>query len=580
MLVKAIQKPKNINDAQWRCVCHNAGHLLILAGPGTGKTHTLTHRILHLIPQLSPQHKILAITFTNKAAQQMDDRISALSPDGRKFVTVGTFHSFCLSLLRQHHRFTNLPENFRVAEAGEIEQLLKTGWNLPARELSSVLEEISRWKSFFTRQTKPSRLKEYNEILRSNGLVDFDDLINETMILLSNSEKVAKQVRQTFRFVCVDEYQDLNAIQHAFLKELIKDGVVLTAIGDPNQAIYGFRGSNPKYFFQFENDFPDGTMIMLRENYRSTENILSASGQVIALAPEQTSRLDAIVQIDRQGRLVVHESPTDRSEAEFIVSQIEQLMDGTSMFSKDSKRVKNGGPSLSVGFSDLAVIYRLNAQKHALIEAFDRSGIPYQVCAQRSLQLPPEIINALLKHSKDLGGERAVEIIRKFAAGAEGQALIQADDRLMRQWAMIEQLAERMNSVEELIDQAALQKPEDYFDFQVEKVSLMTIHASKGLEFSAVFMAGCEEGLLPLNLPGMTSDVDEERRLFYVGMTRAREFLCLTRALKRPMHGQTLNNPASRFIGDIQDELKTYERLQAKPRRDQEKKDDRQLTLF
>lgn len=249
------------------------------------------------------------------------------------------------------------------------------------------------------------------------------------------------------------------------------------------------------------------------------------------------------------------------------------------MFSRDSKRVKMDEAPLSVGFSDIAVIYRLHTQRHALIEALERSGIPYQVCAQKSVQLAPEVINSLLVFAKGVCAT-PVEIIQNFAASPTGQSLIQANTLLMQQWALIERFAGGMASIEELIDQLALQKPEDYFDFQVEKVSLMTIHASKGLEFSAIFMAGCEEGLLPLNISGMTSDVQEERRLFYVGMTRAKEYLCLTRALKRSMHGQTLSNLASRFISDIQDELKTYERLQPKSRRDQEKKDDRQMTLF
>ena len=569
----------HLNFAQARAVEHDGGHLLIVAGPGTGKTHTLTHRIAHLVKSLNPNEKVLAVTFTNKAAKEMRERLLSRDADIQKTVSVGTFHSFCLNLLRQYARHTNLPENFRVALPEEIEALLKSVWDMPAKEMKEVIAEISNWKSFTSNPNKPVRLKEYNDLLRGRGLVDFDDLINATLILLSNNEKVAQDIRRAYRFVCVDEYQDLNAIQNAFLKEMVKDGVRLTAIGDPNQAIYGFRGSDVRFFGQFDHDFPQATVIMLRENYRSTENLLAASGQVIAAGRNRSSALEAIANIHTQGRLVVHESPTDKAEAEFVVHQIENLVGGTSMFSHDSGRVKNTGAS-QCSFGDVAVLYRLNAQKNALKQAFERSGIPFQICGDRPLGLTPEAVDALRKFASQTNLKNPADILKAFAQSEEGKSFLERDRQLAADWDGLLNFSQKSDSLEDFFDQISLQKPEDYFEFNVEKVSLMTLHASKGLEFPVVFITGCEEGILPLDIANMRSDVEEERRLFYVGMTRAKDYLYLTRAFKRLLFGQAFNNPSSRFLADIKEDLKAYEQMQKRTRREVDQEDDRQLTLF
>lgn len=574
-----MQKPADLNDAQWRSVLHDGGHLLIVAGPGTGKTHTLVRRIFQLIPNLKDNEKVLAITFTNKAARQMQERLVSLSDDALKFVTVATFHSFCLQVLRKYSRNTNLPEGFQVAAPGEIEALMKSHWNVPLKEVKNILEEISRWKSFNPNQAKPVGLKDYNDLLRSRGLADFDDLINSTLILLSNNEKAAGEIRRTYRFICVDEYQDLNAIQNAFLKEMVKDGVRLTAIGDPNQAIYGFRGSDPRFFNQFDRDFPDATITMLRENYRSTENILTASSQVIASGKDRSSALEAIANIHQQGRLVVQESATDKSEAEYVVSQIENLVGGTSMFSQDSGRVRNTAAA-QFSFADIAVLYRLNAQKIVLKQALERSGIPFQISGDRSLSLTLEVIDVIRQYARQSSQQEAFEILKSFAQSAEGRSFLETHEELTLDWEGLLNFSRKTASLEDCFDQISLQKPDDHFDFNVEKVSLMTLHAAKGLEFPVVFVIGCEEGILPMNIAGLQSDIQEERRLFYVGMTRAREYLYLTRAIKRPLFGQILNNPSSRFLADIQEDLKAYEQIQQRTRRETKKEDDSQLTLF
>lgn len=569
----------DLNFAQARAVEHDGGHLLIIAGPGTGKTHTLTRRIAHLAGHLRTGEKILAITFTNKAATEMQERLSACAAEFQKSITVGTFHSFCLQLLRQYAKQTNLPEGFRVASPEEIEDFLKTAWNIPAKEIKEAVEAISHWKSFTFTSSKPPRLKEYNDLLRSKGLADFDDLINATLILLSNNERVAGEIRRAYRFVCVDEYQDLNAIQNAFLKEMVKDGVRLTAIGDPNQAIYGFRGSDVRFFNQFDRDFPGATVTMLRENYRSTENLLAASGQVIAAGKDRLSALDAIASIHTQGRLVLYESPTEKAEAEFVVHQIENLVGGTSMFSRDSGRV-SGAAAAQHTFGDIAVLYRLNAQKNALKQALERSGIPFQVCGDQPLALTLETIDAIRTYARQSSYSSAADALKGFAQSAEGKSLMEQNVQLAADWEGILNFSKTTASLEDFFDRISLQKSEDHFEFNVEKVSLMTLHASKGLEFPVVFIAGCEEGLLPLNLGGMRSDLEEERRLFYVGMTRAKEYLYLTNTQKRFLYGHVYQNPQSRFLSDIQEDLKAYEQMKQKSRREASKEDDQQLTLF
>jgi DNA helicase-2/ATP-dependent DNA helicase PcrA len=561
----------NLNEAQSRAVAHDNGHLLIVAGPGTGKTHTLIHRILSFISKLQAGQKVLAITFTNKAAEEMRERLKALSPGVEDSVAVGTFHSFCLQLLRQRIHQTNLPSGFRVASPEEIEGILKTAWDIPAQDLKKILEFISRWKSFSPGQSKPPRLKEYNECLRSKGLADFDDLLYETLILLRNNEKVAAQIRRMYPLICVDEYQDLNAIQNALLKELVDENVRLTAIGDPNQAIYGFRGSDVRFFHQFDNDFHPTTVMMLNENYRSTPNLLAASGQVIG-----SDALQAIAGIQAQGRLVIHEAPTDKAEAEYVVHQIETLVGGTSMFSRDSGRVKDGAGGDRT-FGDIAVLYRLNAQKHLLKQAFDRSGIPYQVCGDETPALSAEIMEAL----KNLAGRQdsAAQVLKRFEESPDGQSWLERHVHMRGYWPCLLRLAAGCGSLSEFFDKTALQQPEDGFEFDVEKVSLMTLHASKGLEFPVVLIVGCEERILPLDFVGMTSDIQEERRLFYVGMTRAKEQLYLIRALRRMFFGQALNNAPSKFLADIKEDLKAYEMHVAK-KRETKKSDDEQLTLF
>ena len=300
----------------------------------------------------------------------------------------------------------------------------------------------------------------------------------------------------------------------------------MTVIGDPNQSIYGFRGSQVKFFNRFEEDFAGTRKLYLTENYRSTVNLLTASSQVIA--KDNTQKVpEAIAKIYDEGRLVIHEAATDRAEAEYVAHQIEQLIGGVSMFSQDSNRVETYR-NAQRSFGDIAILYRLNAQKNVIIEALEHLGIPYAVSSKPKIK------------KEDLEG--------------------------------LEQQAK---------DDALLQHFEEALDYKVEKIALLTLHAAKGLEFPVVFIIGCEAKLLPLDINDLKGDLQEERRLFYVGMTRAKEHLFLTRAGRRQIFGQTYFNPPSMFLADIEEDLKAYENSKLRRKLSKSKETEKQqLKLF
>lgn len=494
-----------LNPSQSRAVNHTDGHLLIVAGPGTGKTQTLIHRIVQYIQRLNQNQKILAITFTNKASRAMRDRLVNLCPQGVSRVFVGTFHQFCLSLLQKYAQYAVLPKNFRVAEPEEIEDLVKLLWpDQTMTQRQKILEEIAALKTKIGNFSEAPRLMAYNQFLRENHLLDFDDILLEAVRLFKNNQDVLNEIRLNYPFIFVDEYQDINEVQHAFLKMLAGGGVLLTAIGDPCQAIYGFRGSDARFFANFMEDFKGAFSLTLGDNYRSTANLLKASTQIIR--PFLDSKVPALAaQIHKEGHLIIHEAPTDKAEAEYVVHQIEKLVGGTSMFSRDSGRARQEDAG-QYGFGDIAVLYRLNGLNRPLKEAFERSGIPTQVSGENS--------------SPDA-------------------------------------------------DQS--------YQFNIDKVSLLTLHASKGLEFSVVFIVGCEEKICPLDLENLVGDFQEERRLFYVGMTRAKERLYLVYAKKRFLFGRTFQNASSVFLKDIEEDLKEYEQATLKIKR---RPEETQLTLF
>lgn len=633
----------DLNDEQRAAVLCTDAPLLIVAGPGTGKTHTLTVRIAHLIRNLSvPPAHVLAITFTNKAAQEMRERLAVLlTPEEAEAVTVKTFHALAAQLLREHGSAIGLTGNFVILDEAEQRKLFaQAADDLDAHRLEEALATIGRARGSL--EPLPPPLSRYFEIyqaaLRRANALDFDDLIALAAHLLEAEPAVAAAVHARYRWISVDEYQDVNAAQVHFLRLLARGGANLCAIGDPNQAIYGFRGADRRYFLAFQQEFPSAVVVQLKQNYRSNQSILDAALQVIAHNPDRLAT-PLLARLAERVQLDVHPAPTDKAEAETIVHQIEQMVGGTSYFSLDSGRA-DGQPPASRDFGDFAVLYRLSAQARPLIEAFERSGIPYQVIGQASfwtqgvarqalaflwlLENPRSSVHleqmlaaaniatpeAVTQHLLDLMANQEVNLsaalslltfslskrrrhrIERLAAfwaeliERKGTASVDALLGFVCDFLGVEaerraQIVQRGYSygtrLREFLEAAALEREADGYDSRSNRVSLMTLHAAKGLEFPVVFLAGCEENLLPYSRQGEAPNIEEERRLFYVGITRAREKLILTHARRRFLFGRAMESPRSRFVGEIEETLLALQRRQGRALR---KVSAEQLGLF
>jgi DNA helicase-2/ATP-dependent DNA helicase PcrA len=603
-----------LNEAQKAAVNHTGSHLLIVAGPGTGKTHTLVHRIAKTIPLLKNGEKVLAITFTNKASEEMRERIESLvGRNAEEAVICGTFHRFCLGLLRAYPSQAEVPEKFTIAtdrQRDAAAQKAFPGW--PPSRRRDLLEQVSRNKSTSYREPASPEAGQYNVALHDSGFIDFDDILCAAVKLLDKNEPLARDVRSKYRHLFVDEYQDINEVQHELLKLLVQNGVSITAIGDPNQAIYGFRGSDVRFFERFAESFPGAATMVLSENYRSAPNLLEASGHVIS-AGNAAGVPPLVARLFGEGMLTIYEAATDSAEAEYIVHQIEKLVGGTSMFSHDSGRVESG-ESGEKTFGDFAVLYRTNAQSRLIVEAFERSSIPFQVSGEKPLSEYEVVRNVIAVLKIVSGGQvdpdeeatlKKSMHIRKNDQAWEGMITIAAQafrtsgvkaaldtfitwpgfaellnnekggkellDRLLR-------IAGLNNSFQTFADYLQLQQGDDAIERRAEKVSLLTLHAAKGLEFPVVFIAGCEHGLVPLVREGKEYDPLEERRLFYVGMTRAKELLYLTGARRRTIYGKINEARPSPFLADIKEELKTYEKAMKK--KTVKKAESEQMNIF
>lgn len=643
-----------LSASQDAAVHHTGSHLLIVAGPGSGKTHTLVHRIAHLAKTGDANTTPLCITFTNKAAEELRQRLEELSVVPSSKIFTGTFHSFCLNLLRQYSNALSLPSDFAIITESEKEELAGLLWpHLNTTQRNSLLENISLLKSTLDDSDDDvfAARRELDVMLREQHKLDFDDLLLETIRLLENNIAISDEIQKHHRFIFVDEYQDLNFAQHTLLKLLTGKDTILTAIGDPNQSIYGFRGSRPEFFNSFTDDFPGAAILRLHENYRSASSLLSAAGQVIAAAPSHFA-LPLSPMLLAKGRLVIHAAPTANAEAEYVVHQIEKLVGGTSMFSQDSGRVGHQQKG-ECSFGDIAILYRLNALRPALQEALDRAGMPYQISGDTPLIEKPgirpltsalklagsapvtpdevaqlmlfavkgfgkkafdelktaaqdeeaitiESLNVLAQ--KNLSSKRSIHEVTDFCStlnrvqamlhdesvAAATEFLINStpyfvdastNEKAGEVFQRAVYLARRHSKLRSFLDALLLQREIDAIEYDVEKISLLTLHAAKGLEFKVVFIIGCEETIAPLSLPGFATDAEEERRLFYVGMTRAKEQLHLVRANRRTLFGKHLDNAPAPFLKDIEEQLKEYEAWQA-PSRKVIKTEDKQLTLF
>ena len=392
--------------------------------------------------------------------------------------------------------------------------------------------------------------------------VSFDELIQMAMKLLSECGQVRDKWRGRCRCISIDEYQDVDEAQYSLVRLIAPEGANICAIGDPDQAIYGFRGADVRFFRRFTEDYPDAKVVSLRRNYRSIRAIVDASMQIVS--PLHKVEMDVEGLISDPGRIVIHEAPSEKAEAEFVVSAIEKLLGGHTFFSIDSGR---GGDEdhCVLAFSDIAVLYRTKAQAASLCEAFDRSGMPFQRRGhERLIDSPGVAMLAEIMRVRPFDGSVA-------AALAECAKDADCDDpaEVSQAAEMLRPIAKRCgHDLALFLNEVTMGDEIDTLNPKAERISLLTLHAAKGLEFKVVFMVGCEDGILPLRWGGKeAANPDEERRLFYVGMTRAMQKLFLCRARRRLWRGKVREMEPSPFLTDIEERLIRFEQSAFKRKR-------------
>jgi ATP-dependent DNA helicase UvrD/PcrA len=554
------------------------GPLLLVAGPGTGKTRTLTHRLAHLVAErgVAPE-RCLAVTFSRRAAAEMEERLAALLPAAAGRLTVATFHGLGLQLLSEQAGAAGLAPGFRVATPAERTEIAQALCQLSPSRAERLLAALGRHRrsaagAADVAESSPAapelaaQAAAYAAALAEANLLDFDDLLLRPLALLRARPDLAALYRERFRYLSVDEYQDVDALQYALVRLLAPPGGNLWAIGDPDQSIYRFRGADVGFFLRFREDWPGARVLHLTRNYRSTRTLVEAACQAIrpeSLVPDR--RLVAVREgpLETSERIAIERAASERAEAELVVHTLERLFGGTSSFSFDSGRVGYGdAPALS--FSDVAILYRTEAQAPPLLEALGRAGIPFQKRSHRPLAEHPGV-GALLRHlaaepygpSRPRGVEalldRAVEELAPAPASTPESTALLAASELLRPLA-----ARAGDDRERFLAEVALDGEIDTWDPRAERVSLLTLHAAKGLEFAIVFLVGCEDGLLPLTWPGAVpepADLAEERRLFFVGITRAKSRLFLFHSRRRTLRGETREARPSPYLADLAEAL-------------------------
>ena len=654
-------------DGEQRAAVEADGPLMIIAGPGTGKTRTLTHRIaFQVMEQGVPAGRFLAVTFTRRAAGEMRDRLAALvAPGGplgpgggpesghtgresgrhtgqTSMPAVTTFHGLALRLLREQPALAGLPPEFRVADdTARVEAAtLVTGSEREGRRLLTSLGASSREREDAVAAAREA----FRAELATRGQADLDDLIGRAVRLLGDEPAVAAACRDRWPWISVDEYQDIDEPQYELLRLLAGPGAGLTVIGDPDQAIYGFRGADVGFFLRFSADYPGASTVRLSRNYRSRPAIVSGALQAIAPATLVPGReLHAVIQ-DRgpepagaggRGRpdraaappaIVWHEAATEHGEGAWIAEEIDRLIGGSSFHSLDSGRVDARQRHAGLALSDIAVLYRTDAQAAPLAQALTRAGLPFQKRSHDRLSRRPgvrEIVRQMRLADASAGAghpgradhagaghadraehrlRRAVEQLTAFMPHGSAAAV-----DVLAAAEVLTPLAHRCGEeTERFLTEISLGAEADALDPRADAVTLLTLHAAKGLEFDVVFIAGCERGLLPLWLPGRANgngangarangraagpggndggpgaqggraatDQDEERRLLFVGMSRARARLFLTCAARRSRAGAPSAAGPSPFLAAIDPALLSQAAAVRKP------PPDRQLRLL
>ncbi len=544
-------------DAEQRGAAEAAAPLMIIAGPGSGKTRTLTQRIATAIAsqQVRPE-QCLALTFTRRAAEEMRQRLGALLGRRAARLTVTTFHGLGLMLLREQHELAGLAAGFGVADEQAVLDV--------ATELAGSPRAARAWLAATADDTEQrGRLR---HALAGRGLVDFDGLVELSAAVLRQAPAVAAGLRERWPWISVDEYQDIDAAQYELLRLLTGDGAGLTVIGDPDQAIYGFRGADVGFFLRFAADYPAAGTATLGTNYRSSPGIVAAAMQAIAPGTLVPGRELRAAGPGPPGTISCHEAADPASEAAWIAESIDRLLGGSSFHSLDSGRADGHGHD-GIGLADIAVLYRTDAQAAALGQGLTRAGLPFQKRSHDLLERRPGVAEIVREvQCREEPGRSALDQLRaavaRLAAIADGTRLggdgepggRLASTDLRAAGEVLVPLARRCgDDLHQFYTEIALGAEVDALDPRADAISLLTLHAAKGLEFEVVFLAGCERGLLPLWLPGADHGPDpaEERRLLFVGMTRARSHLLLSCAARRGRPGGPAEAGPSPFLAAI-----------------------------
>jgi DNA helicase-2/ATP-dependent DNA helicase PcrA len=616
---------KGLNQQQQKAVKHHKGPALIIAGPGTGKTRVLTHRIAHLVLKKNVKPgNILAVTFTNKAAAEIAERLDHLLEETTFSgnVQVSTFHALGLSILKEilSNPIGNKVEqigrdpHFTLIDEEERKVILQ-------KYLGCQKKQVNRFSSNITRMKQAPEamitvedeimgdvFDRYDEFLKMHNAFDLDDLIYVPLLLFDNYPEILKFYQNRYRWILVDEFQDINHAQYQMIKRLApKKDANLCVIGDPDQSIYGFRGADASFIKSFSDDFPKTNQYILERSYRCSDLILKASGNVIT-EDKKKYREIGLKGVGKGVKVKISGNNTHKSEAEFVARSIEEMMGGLRFFSMDSSITEGNKTKGIESLSDFAVLCRMKSQMEALEKALKDHSIPFQSVGELPFfkQEPVKsIINILKCYSNPqsrslmelfIGKNLAIfpkvsALLSKKAQGRKSLSLKDTVSEIIdccfaeekkENEAVFKKLAEFTKNfgddVKGFLQYCILGHGADAYQSNLENVALMTLHASKGLEFKCVFIVGCEDGLLPYSLfENQVSDVDEERRLLYVGMTRAKKFLFLSHAEKRIIQGREFRLNRSPFLDSIEKQLIEFSQLK---KRKLKEKEILQPTLF
>ena len=624
---------EGLNPAQYDAVTHTGGPLLVIAGAGSGKTRVLTHRIAWLMQEqgVSP-FEMLAITFTNKAAGEMRERVGQLVGPVAQKMWVSTFHSACVRMLRRDAKLLGYPSAFTIYDQADatrltsyvIRDLSLDPKRFAARSIHGTISaakneglsaEQYRERAFGPLERKVAQIyAEYQTRLERAGAMDFDDLLGVTVKLLRTFPGVLEDYRRRFRHVLVDEFQDTNSVQNELVILLASATGNVCAVGDSDQSIYSFRAADIRNILEFERAFPDATVVVLAQNYRSTQTILDAANAVIA---HNLARKPKDLWTDKGAgdRIVHYQAEDEVDEAQWVCRELARLHDGG-----------------TTRWDEIAIFYRTNAQSRVLEDQLMRAGIPYKVVGgtrfydRREIKDTLAYLKAVLNPADEVSVKRILNVPKRgigdssvgrldsfaaaeqisfmdalrraafagvsgrsvkaiesfvsllddlaeivpngpaalieaivdrtgYAAELEADGTVEAEGRL-ENLAELVGVAQDHDNVEEFLEQVALVADTDDLDEVESEVTLMTVHSAKGLEFPVAFLVGLEEGVFPhLRSIGEPDQLEEERRLAYVAITRARERLFLSTAWSRMLFGSSQYNPPSRFLQEIPAEL-------------------------